>query len=272
MRNATGFLLFASFGIVALAQSPNGPYNIPAQIRTLTIVSSDMSSELRQNIVRAFQSKTYSLEELQARIRRGLGDIGFAKASVEIPGLATMPIHSAGQPVDVTVRVSVGAIYQISEIQFERRNAFQDELRRQFPVANGDVFKATAIEEGLNNLRDLYASHGYINFGAVPNVQFDDVQHTLALTIVLDEGAQYYFGRLLFHRAHPDQPAMSKLRRSWNSIEGKPYDYHLLEKWIRVNSVSLPGAAKAPDKAVERYVTAHQSDETHRVDIELRLP
>ena len=182
VRIAIGFRFLSSFGFAA--QVPTGPFNVPIQVRTLTIDSNDVSPLLRQNIVLAYQGRTYSLEELKERIRRELGDSGYANADVELPQYATMAAPAPKQPTDVTVRVSLGAIYRIGEIRFERQSVFSiDVLRSQFLLADGDVFKATAIEDCLNKLRSLYASEGYINFGAIPRVQYDDTRYTLSVTV-----------------------------------------------------------------------------------------
>jgi hypothetical protein len=173
----------------------------------------------------------------------------------------------------VAVQVSAGAIYQISEIRFERASVFPVELlRRQFPIANDSVFKATPIGKGLDNLKNLYASHGYINFGAIPKLQYDETQHTAALTIDLDEGARYSFGDLFFDGIEPHPGTGKELLATWSSIEGRPYDCRLLANWLAANARFLPRMVDAPEKAAEKYVTAHQVTENHRVNIELRFP
>jgi outer membrane translocation and assembly module TamA len=274
MRIAIGFLFLSSFGFAAqVPTGPTGPFNIPIQVRTLTIDSNDVSPLLRQNIVLAYQGRTCSLEELKERIRRGLGDLGYANADVEIPQYATMAANAPKQPTDVTVRVSLGAIYRIGEIRFERQSVFSiDVLRSQFPLADGDVFKATAIEDGLNKLRSLYASEGYINFGAIPKVQYDDTRYTLSVTVQLDEGFRYHFGQLHFSGREPNQDAFQKMLDAWKSIEDKPYDYRLLENFLAANAVYFPAAANAAETAADRYVTAHQNEKNHRVEIEIRFP
>jgi hypothetical protein len=285
MINAPGFrirlmaapafigLLLLSKCVTAHPQSNSGIYNIPVQVRTLAIVSNDMPSELRQHIVLAYQGRTYPMEELAERIRQGLRDLGYANASVEIPQLASMPTPSPGQPVDVAVQVSAGAIYQTREIRFERVSVFPVELlRSQFPIADGSVFKATAIGKGLDNLKNLYASQGYINFGAIPKLQYEETQRTIALTVDLDEGARYSFGGLSFDGIEPHAGAGKELLATWGSIEGRPYDYRLLANWLAANARFLPGMEDAPQKAAEKYVSAHQVSENHRVNIELRFP
>jgi hypothetical protein len=43
-----------------------------------------------------------------------------------------------------------------------------DELPGQFPVADGDIFDVDKIRKGLEDLRRLYVSQGFMNFTPVP--------------------------------------------------------------------------------------------------------
>jgi hypothetical protein len=273
MHVAFVFLFLSSLGIAAQAQPSTAYDEIPILIRTLTIISSDLLPALQQDILRLYQGRTRSMDELVASIRRNLGDLGYAKADVEIPQYATMAAPAPNQPTDVTIRVSLGAIYRIGEIRFDRQSVFSnDVLRSQFPLADGDVFKATAVEDGLNKLRSLYASEGYINFGAIPKVQYDDTKYTLDLTIQIDEGFRYHFGQLRFSGREPNHGTFQKMLDAWKSIEDKPYDYRILENFLAANAVYFPEAADAPETAADKYVTAHQHEDDHRVEIEIHFP
>ena len=269
MRIAIGFLLLSSLGTVALAQGRAGPLYVPVQVHTLTIVSNDLSQDLRQHIVLAYQGRTYPLDELEERIAQGLRDMGYANASVEIPQLATMTIPSAGQPVDVTVQISAGAIYALSEIRFEHVSVFRpDVLRSQFPIADGSVFNATAIGKGLDKLKSGYQALGYINFGAIPTLQYNEAQHTVALTIDIDEGGQYLFGHLLLDGVEPHPGAAQALETAWKPLEGGNYNPRILAQWLEKNATFIPNAQTVPEK----YVSVLIDDDGHRVNIQIEFP
>lgn len=268
MRMAVGFLFVCLPGIAALAQAPTGPLDVPVEVRTLTIVSNDVSQELRQNIVLAYQGQTYPIDELEERIRQGLRDLGFANARVEIPRLASMPAPSRGQSVDVTVQISTGAIYFLSEIRFEHASFRPEQLRTGFPIADGSVFNATAIGKGLDNLKDAYQSIGFINFGAIPKLQYDEALHTVALTIDIDEGRQYLFGHLLLDGVEPHTGAVQALETAWKPLEGAGYNPHVLAKWLGSNATFIPNAETAPKK----YVSVLIDDDGSRVNVQLEFP
>jgi outer membrane protein assembly factor BamA len=52
----------------------------------------------------------------------------------------------------------------------------------------GDLFSGTAIGKGLDGLKKLYQSKGYVNFGAIPQLQMDEVHHTVTLIPDIREG------------------------------------------------------------------------------------
>jgi outer membrane protein assembly factor BamA len=85
--------------------------------------------------------------------------------------------------------VTAGAKYRIDAILIKGTVAFpKEEIITQLPVSPGALFNATAIGNGLENIRKLYSSKSYMNFGARPMLQFDETRHTVVLTIDIDEG------------------------------------------------------------------------------------
>lgn len=268
---AIGFLFLASLGVAALAQAPTGPLYVPVQVHTLTIVSNDVSQELRQHIVLAYQGRTYPLDELKQRIRQQLRDLGYAKASVEIPQLATMPAPSPRQSVDVTVQISVGAVYRLGAITFNGNKQITNvnTLRAQFPLKDGDLFNSTAIGKGLDNLKNGYQSLGYINFGAIPKAQYDEAQHTVTLTVDIDEGKQYLFGHLLLDGVEPHPGMAQALQAAWKPLEdGNVYSPRIFSLWLGKNATFIPNAQTAPEK----YVSALIDDDAGRVNVQITFP
>jgi beta-lactamase regulating signal transducer with metallopeptidase domain len=171
------------------SQSAVSPANTPVQVHSLTIDSNDLSESDRVEIVRAYQGGTYPLQELMQRIRQNLRDRGYAKATVEIRQPASAPWGPPPQSMDVSVRVSAGALYTLSGFSIEGAQAFsQDEIIQQFPLHPGDLFSATAIAKGLDHLKGFYGSKGYVHFGVIPRLQMDDFRHTVILILDIKEG------------------------------------------------------------------------------------
>jgi beta-lactamase regulating signal transducer with metallopeptidase domain len=170
-------------------QNGVSPADTAVQVRSLTIESNDLPESDRVEIVQAFQGSTYPLEELIERIRRNVQDSGHVKATVKLLQPASSPTGQPSQSMNVSVRVSAGAVYTLSGISVEGAQALsQDEIIQQFPLHPGDLFNATAIGEGLDRLRKLYGSKGYFSFQIIPRLQTDDVRHTATLILDIKEG------------------------------------------------------------------------------------
>ena len=171
------------------SQSAVSSANTPVLVRSLTIDSDDLPESDRLEIVQSYQGGRYPLEELMQRIRQNVRDRGYAKASLEFPQRASIPAGQPPQPMDISVRVAAGARYTFSGFSIEGARALsQDEIIQQFAFHPGDFFNATAIGKGLDRLKRLYGSKGYVNFGVIPQLQMDDVRHTVALILEIKEG------------------------------------------------------------------------------------
>jgi beta-lactamase regulating signal transducer with metallopeptidase domain len=170
-------------------QNGASPADTPVQVRSLTIESNDLPESDRVEIVQAFQGRTYPLEELIERIRRSVQDSGHAKATVELLQPASSPTGQPSQSMNVSVRVSAGSVYTLSGFSIKGAQALsQDVIIQQFPLHPGDLFNVTAISEGLDGVRKLYVSKGYISFEIITDMQTDEVRHTATLTLDIKEG------------------------------------------------------------------------------------
>ena len=242
---------------------------VSVEVHTLTIVSNDLPEVERQQIVREYEGRTIPLEELVERIRQNLRDSGYAEASAEIPQLAAMVSAPPARSVDVTVRVTAGAKYQLDAIRFENASAFTTEqLRSRFPIESGALFNAAAIGRGLDQLRDLYGSKGYINFGAIPKLEFDEARHTVNLTIDVDEGRVFAFGRLFFDGVEPHAGASKELLAAWDSLEGKTYNSRLLADWLATNATFAPET----ERKLYGCISPHLNPDMSHVDFQLDFP
>jgi hypothetical protein len=257
-----------SFAGAALAQSPSDTQDVVFQVRKLMIVSSDLPESEQIPIVSKYQGKADDLEELKERIRQDLRDLGYATAAVEDGQIANLSGPADSRSADVTVHVSAGAKYRLGEIRFENASVFPpDQLRKQFPIENGALFNASFIGEGLDNLRKLYASQGYINFGCIPNIAYDEARHTIALTLDFDEGRQFRFGRLLFEGVEPHAGAAKAILAAWPQLEGKVFTFEALAQWMHANDPYL-----TPAETPQELETVHQNPDTRRVDVVLEFP
>jgi hypothetical protein len=189
IRIALFLLGLSSLGAGAVAQTPSREANARVHVRSLTVISKDLPEPERLQVAHAFKDCTCPLLEISSRIKWKLYDLGYGQATAEIPHLADLLAAPPAGPVDISVLVTAGPKYRIDIIVVKGAIAFpRDEIMSQLQVAPGDLFNATAIIKGLDNIRKLYAGKGYMNFVAIPTLQYDGTQHTVVLTIDIDEG------------------------------------------------------------------------------------
>jgi outer membrane protein assembly factor BamA len=158
--------------------------------------------------------------------------------------------------------------YRLESVLFEGSRSFSPEqLKETFNVPIGDKLNHTAIGQGLERLRWLYGDNGYINFTAVPGLQLDKDRGTVVLTISIDEGSQFTFGRLFLAGQETRAGEADALRNGWAALSGKRYDSSLLRKWLMKNATFLPN-----DGQPLRHVEEHVSSDTHQADILITFP
>jgi outer membrane translocation and assembly module TamA len=165
-----------------------------------------------------------------------LRDRGYYKARVEEPKFSFIPQASEKKVANVTVHVDPGIQYRVGEIHFEGTTVFTpDQLQNVFPVQKGELFKLTKVLKGLEDLRKLYATKGYVNFFCIPQISTDESLRTADMTVKVEEGRPYNFGRLYLEGVEPHPGAGKALQNSWKPLEGKRYNSLELQRWLRTN-------------------------------------
>jgi outer membrane protein insertion porin family len=176
-------------------------------------------------------------EEMEERLRASFQDRGYFQ--VEVKSLRFKPRDPLGVPKPVTLEgdVSEGPQYRLGQVSFVKNHAFSDdELRKQFPIKAQDLVERSKIATGLESLRKLYGTRGYIEFTAVPNTQLSS-NGIMNLTIELDEGPQYHMGKL---EIVAEKEAAARLRAEWKLTEGAVYDQAYIDEYLTVARDLLP--------------------------------
>ena len=187
------------------------------------------------------------LEEDTERVRQAYRDKGYANAAVEEPktqirdqgGLNWFTFRpNKGKRIDILLPIEEGGRYRLGTITFTGNNPHFNPkaLRATFPIKDGDWFNATDIGKGLDNLKKAYGSLGYINFGAIPKITYDDQKHTVSLNIDIDEGKQFYVSRIEFQGNTITRDRV--IRRELMLDEGSIYNSQLWEySLLRLNQL-----------------------------------
>ncbi len=208
-------------------------------------------------------------EELEERIRAAFQDRGYF--AVEVKNLEFKPSDVLGVPKRVTLEaeISDGPRYKLAEITFVENHAFSSErLRKQFPLRRGDLFSRGKIASGLESLRKLYGTEGFLDFITIPDTKFAS-NGTANLNISILEGPQYHMGKL---DIVADEEVSARLRAEWKLTEGAIYDRTYIDQYIEANRDLLPvgfsiqTTQNCPDAVVEVRLTIDPALETSHAE------
>jgi outer membrane protein insertion porin family len=191
-------------------------------------------SDLQEFVSNVMRRKLYAdpewFDEIAEEARGLWQDRGYFKVLVDNPEPQIFSIDSAGHHAFLTIRVTEGPKYWLKDIRFRKgdvaesdletadarpalgkknapadqtsasanlRLAFSDEeLRRLVPLQDGDVLRVDQIREGLDAIKKLYGTRGYINLVATPITEVNDEKRTVSIMMELDEGKPFRIGRV----------------------------------------------------------------------------
>ena len=212
-------------------------------------------------------------EELEERIRASFQDRGYVTAKVNSLGFKPRDPLGVPKPVTLEAEISDGPRYKFAEITFVENHVLSsDKLREQFPLKRGDLFERGKVASGLQSLRKLYGTQGFLDWTAVPEVEFAS-NTTANLNISIQEGPQYHMGKL---DIVADKEVTARLRREWKVAEGDVYDQTYVDQYLEVNRDLLPaGFSRAnvhriqncPDAVVEVRLIIDLAEDTSHAEL-----
>ncbi len=165
--------------------------------------------------------------------------------------------------VRVTVHVSEGETYTLSEVTVDSETAESTELLKAADLKNGDIANFDEIKAGLERMRALVRRNGYLKAAATSERNVDDEKKTVALVVRIEPGPRYVFSRM--HIMGLDILTEPVIRKMWGLKEGQPFnpeypDYflnHIREEGIFENLGKTRSEVKIDDKAGTAEVTLY---------------
>ena len=92
------------------------------------------------------------------------------------------------------------------------------------------------MARGLESLRKLYATNGYLDMTAIPETQ-PSSNATIRLGLAIEEGPQYRLDKVEFVGK---KEMTSRLQVQWNLEPGSVFDVTYLDQYIGANRELLP--------------------------------
>jgi outer membrane protein insertion porin family len=199
-------------------------------------------------------------EEMEERVRASFQDRGYF--TVEVKSLRFKPVDPLGIPKPVTLegQISEGPQYRLAELTFVNNHSFPlEELRQQFPLKKGELLERGKVASGLEGLRKLYGTGGFLDYVSIPQTDFGS-NATVNLKITIEEGPQYHMGKL---DIVGDRQVAARLRTQWKLAQGDVYDSTYIDEYLVAARDLLP-----PSFSRENVQTSQNCPETL---VEVRL-
>jgi outer membrane protein insertion porin family len=165
--------------------------------------------------------------------------------------------------VDVTLGVDPGPQYKLLRIEWSGNQEFGTEKLQGFVHAQaGAPANAVQLAADVEEVRNLYGSHGYLNATIRLEPQLDDAAATAIYHLEVREDYVYHMGELEFRGL--DNILAAKLRTRWKLRPGEVYDSSYLRQFLTEANKLLPTNF---DWGIETHVTPNSHDKT--VDVEI---
>jgi outer membrane protein insertion porin family len=101
--------------------------------------------------------------------------------------------------LDLKIPVEEGKQYRVGSIQVEGAKVFPAEfLKTFFKLQPGEVYNEARITKGLESLREVYGSRGYVQFTGFPIKKPLPDSDLVDVTVNLNEDKQYFVNRIEF--------------------------------------------------------------------------
>lgn len=188
-------------------------------------------------------------EGLADRVRAAYQNEGYFTADVIAQAVKVDGAEPPQYDLAVQVR-DAGPQYRLGDLNIVKATVFPtQQLRDLFPIQQGQIFSRVKIAKGLEALRRLYGTQGYINVTVVPTSEFDDNSGLANLTIDVDEGKQFRLRSMQMLGLD-----VATRARVLSALDLKPGDVYNAEAWERVLQVvpNLPPHGTDADTTVKR--------------------
>jgi outer membrane protein assembly factor BamA len=188
-------------------------------------------------------------DEMGERVRALFQDRGYFLVEVKSLKLEASDPLGTPKPVTMEAEVAEGPKYKVAAITFVKNRAFTAErLRSEFPLKTGAVFERGKVASGLESLRKLYGTNGYLDYTSIPESS-PGSNATMGLTLDIEEGPQYRLDKVEFVGK---KETISRLQVQWKLEQGSVYDVTYLDQYIDANRELLPGGFGRKDVQITK--------------------
>lgn len=183
---------------------------------------------------------------------------------VSFPKITAEPAKDVSGVV-VTVVVDEGPEFKLGEVQIGGHYAPKSaELLKIAKFKTGEVANFDEIAQGLDRIKRSLRRTGYLHAEAHIDRTVHEKAKTVDLTIRIDEGPQFTFGKLLVQGL--DLTGEAEVKKIWGLQEGKPFDGDYPDYFL--NRVRQDGIF---DNLHKTKAQVNVDEDHHTVDVTLQF-
>lgn len=139
---------------------------------------------------------------------------------VSFPKLTVEPSKTA-KGVVVTVHVEEGDAYQLDKIEVRGTSLPPEDIQEQGQFKTGETVSFSEIGKGVTRILDQMKQEGYMKASYKATRQLNDEKKTVAITVDVEPGPQYTFGKLIVKGL--DLESEPTIRKLWALKPGDPF-------------------------------------------------
>jgi outer membrane protein insertion porin family len=167
--------------------------------------------------------------------------------------------------VVVTVVVDEGPEFKLGDVQIGGRYAAKSaELLKVAKFKTGEIANFDEVAQGLERIKKSLKRTGYLHAEAHIDRTVHEKGKTVDLTIRIDEGPQFTFGKLIVQGL--DLNGEAEVKKLWGLQEGKPFDGDYPDYFL--NRVQQDGIF---DNLHKTKAQVNVDEEHHTVDVTLQF-
>ena len=155
----------------------------------------------------------------------------------------------------VTINVNEGQQKRLDKIEFRYvgdqlgpPGLDSNDLRKLFPLNDGDIYNRDKYQAGLSAMIDAYAERGFLDCQINPIIKSDDVNQTVALEMDIAEGEKYLWGNIQVIGLDPIIEAVLRSRLAM----GSPANRKLIRDFYQEFKSLLPVGASPEAVKLDR--------------------
>ena len=197
----------------------------------------------------------YKKEQMETdveKIRNLYYNNGFLKVVIAEPEITVDK-----KSMTIKVKVSEGDQFKITSVDFSGNTVFDnDTIRKNISLTPNSLFRKNMLEKDMLSITELYSNNGYALASVVPDLQPDEQNATVKVSLGISEGDKYKMGRIEISGNTKTRDKV--IRREVRVDEGETFNSSKLKRsYERINnlgffdSVEMVPKPKYEDKTVD---------------------